>query len=52
MMQSAPGFLLHLRLFLEGIEVPVIGASVSASIGGAATANIDIVPGDLVDLLP
>jgi len=51
MMQSAPGFLLHLRLFLEGIEVPVIGASVSASIGGAATANIDIVPGDLVDLL-
>jgi hypothetical protein len=50
-MQSAPGFLLHLRLFLEGIEIPVIGASVTASIGSPASANIDIIPGDMVDLL-
>ncbi len=33
---------IHLRLFLEGIEVPVISASVSASIGTAATATIQI----------
>jgi hypothetical protein len=35
--------LLNLRLFLEGIEVPVISASVVNSIGSPATANIEIV---------
>lgn len=51
MMQSAPGYLLDLRLYLEGIQVPVIGASVSASVGSAATASIDIVPHDTADLI-
>lgn len=51
MMQSAPGYLLDLRLYLEGIRVPVIGASVTASIGTGATANIDIIPHDTVDLI-
>lgn len=32
----------HLRLFLEGIEVPVISASVSASVGAAASATVQI----------
>jgi len=35
---------LHLRLFLEGVEVPVIGAVVSASEGSPATAQIEMVP--------
>jgi hypothetical protein len=53
MTQSAPGFLLHLRLFLEGIEVPVISAGVTATIGSGATATIDIVPDDTLDqILP
>lgn len=51
MMQSAPGYLLDLRLYLEGIQVPVIGASVSAAVGTAATASIDIVPHDTADLI-
>lgn len=33
---------IHLRLFLEGVEVPVISASVSASVGAAASATIQI----------
>jgi hypothetical protein len=50
---SSPGFHLHLRLFLEGLEVPVIGASVTTQIGSAATANIQVVPDDaLLELLP
>jgi hypothetical protein len=51
MMQSAPGYLLDLRLYLEGIQVPVIGASVNASVGSAATANIEIIPHDSADLI-
>lgn len=53
MSQAAPGFLLHLRLFLEGIEVPVISASVNATIGSGATATVEIIPDDTVDqILP
>ena len=37
---------IHLRLFLEGIEVPVVGASVNASIGSGASANVQVVPTD------
>lgn len=40
------GQLLHLRLFIEGIEVPVIGAMVSASEGAPAAAQIELVPTD------
>lgn len=35
--------LLKLRLFLEGVEVPVISASVTNAIGSPASANIEIV---------
>lgn len=35
--------LLKLRLFLEGIEVPVIGASVTSAIGSPAQANIEVI---------
>jgi hypothetical protein len=45
------GFYLDLRLFLEGIQVPVIGASVTATIGSPASATIEIVPDDSLDLL-
>jgi hypothetical protein len=45
------GLYLDLKLFLEGIEVPVIGASVTATIGSPASANIEIVPDDSLDML-
>lgn len=35
---------LHLRLFLENVEVPVIGALVSATEGSPATAQVEMVP--------
>ena len=37
---------LHLRLFLEGVEVPVISASVSIGINSCAAASIQIIPHD------
>jgi len=44
---------LHLRCFLEGIEVPVIGASVTSQLNAPATAMVQIVPSDvLATLLP
>jgi len=44
---------LRLRLFLEGQEVPVIAAQVSASVGSPATASIQVIPTDrLMDLKP
>jgi hypothetical protein len=44
---------LHLRLFLEGLEVPVIGAQVSMNTNGAGTAAIQVIPLDAVmDLKP
>jgi hypothetical protein len=52
-MDVAQGQALHLRLFLEGIEVPVITATVSASIGSAASAQVEIVPTDrAMEFLP
>ena len=35
---------LHLRLFIEGVEVPVIGAMVSANEGSPAAAQIEVIP--------
>lgn len=44
---------LHLRLFLEGIEVPIISAVVTGGVNQPATAAIQIVPTDDVHrLLP
>jgi len=40
------GQLLHLRLFIEGVEVPVIGAMISANENSPATAQIEIIPAD------
>jgi hypothetical protein len=34
---------LHLRLFLEGVEVPVVSATVDVNEGSAATAQVEIV---------
>lgn len=39
---------LKLRLFLEGIEVPVIGAAIQANVNSPATASIQVVPTDRV----
>lgn len=50
-MQRTPGFLLDLRLFLEGIEVPVVSASVTSTIGQSASAVIEVVPTDKLKLL-
>ena len=38
------GHFLHLRLFIEGVEVPVIGAMVTAGENSPATAQVEIVP--------
>src|SRR6516165_3858182 len=35
---------LHLRLFLEGVEVPVISAQVSINVFAPATAAVQVVP--------
>jgi hypothetical protein len=43
---SGRGDVLHLRLFICGIEVPVIGAMVSATEGSPAAAQIEIIPTD------
>ncbi len=43
---GAAGQRLGLRLFLEGIEVPVIAATVQIGINGPATSSIQVVPGD------
>lgn len=40
------GHQLGLRLFIEGIEVPVIGASITIAPGAPATAAIQIIPTD------
>lgn len=37
---------LHIRLFMEGEEVPVVSAQVSININGPSTASIQIVPLD------
>lgn len=43
-MQAAHAQTLHLRLFLEGIEVPVIGAQVQCAPNSPAVATIQIAP--------
>lgn len=49
----AQGQNLHLRLFLEGIEIPVIAASVQVAANTPATATIQVIATDKVlDLLP
>lgn len=45
---GAAGERLSLRLFLEGIEVPVIAAQVQVNINSPATAAIQVVPGDAI----
>lgn len=45
-MAGGKGELLHVRLFLEGIEVPVISATISAHLGSTSAAQIEIVPTD------
>ena len=45
---SAAGQRLGLRLFLEGLEVPVVSAQVQINIDAPATASIQVVPGDKV----
>lgn len=42
---------LHLRLFMEGMEVPVIGASVNVSLNQPASATIQVVPSDALSAL-
>lgn len=47
------GHKLHIRLFLEGIEVPVISAQVQAVANTPASATIQIIATDkILDLLP
>ena len=44
---------LHLRLFLEGIEVPVVAAQISINTNAPATAAVQILPLDIAqNLLP
>ena len=44
---------LHIRLFLEGVEAPVVGAQIRATLGGAAAAQIQVIPTDRgMELLP
>jgi hypothetical protein len=49
----ALGHLLHLRLFLEGIEIPVISANVNIAANTPASASIQVIATDKVlNLLP
>lgn len=45
---NAAGQQLGLRLFLEGVEVPVVAAQVQIGINSPATASIQVVPGDRI----
>jgi hypothetical protein len=45
---GASGQRLGLRLFLEGVEVPVISAQIQIGLNAPAAASIQIVPGDRV----
>lgn len=45
---GATGQQLRLRLFLEGIEVPVVSAAVQMGINAPATASIQVIPTDRV----
>lgn len=44
---------LHAKLYIEGIEVPFIGASITSTVGQATIAYIDLVPHRTInDILP
>ena len=45
------GFYVDLKLYLEGIPVPVVGATVSSTIGSPATANIEVIPDDSLSMI-
>lgn len=45
---GAIGQQLKLRLFLEGIEVPVIGAQIQMNLNAPATASIQVIPVDTI----
>jgi len=52
-MPLGSGRVLHIRLFIEHVEVPVIGAMVSGSEDSPVAAQIEVIPSDLVHrLLP
>lgn len=44
----AIGQKLKLRLFLEGIEVPVIGAAIQSGVNAPATSSIQVIPTDRI----
>lgn len=47
------GLSLHLRCFLEGVEVPIVSCSVSAAVGGPASAHIELLDSEKgFELLP
>jgi len=46
MAEVSSGEVLHLRLFLEGVEIPVISANVTSAVGSPGSAQIEIVPTD------
>ena len=49
----AQGHPLHLRLFLEGVEVPVVSAQIQIAANTPASASIQVIATDKVlDLLP
>lgn len=49
----AQGHHLHLRLFLEGVEVPVVSAQIQVTSNAPASASIQVIATDKVlDLLP
>ena len=47
------GRALHLRCFMEGVEVPIVSCSVSAALGGPASAHIEMLDSEKgFELLP
>lgn len=45
---GAIGQRLNLRLFLEGIEIPIIGAQIQMNLNAPATASIQVIPVDTI----
>ena len=47
------GLVTHLRCFIEGVEIPIVSCSVSAAIGGPASAHIELLDSEKgFELLP
>lgn len=40
---------LHAKLYLEGVEVPFIGASITSTVGQAGIAYIDVIPHQIIN---